>query len=62
MSRETGNRFRGVIANIPYYVTTDFEHKIGRDRYEMYQVCDFDASHKRHILVHRFDFYSILLI
>ncbi len=51
MSRETGNRFRGVAANIPYYVTIDFELKFGRDRSQMHQVCSFDAGHQQRILV-----------
>ncbi len=44
VSRETGNSFRGVIPNIPYYVMPDFDRKHDRDRYQMHQVCDIDAS------------------
>ncbi len=44
MGRETGNTFRGVIPNIPYYVTSDFEKKVAGDRYQMYQVCDIGIN------------------
>ncbi len=61
VSRETGNSFRGVVPNIPYYVTSDFERKFTSDRYQMHQVCVCDfvgASHQRPaaymLWVHRF--------